>query len=184
MKIFKIIYYSFFICVAVIAVLLIVSVLPITGNYKVMVVQSGSMEPTIKTGSVVVVRPVSDYKIGDIVTFKDIASKKTITHRINEIKEENGIERFLTKGDANSGPDQNEITKDRIIGKVIFVAPYVGYAVNAAKKPAGFVLIVAIPAAMIILDEVNKIRKEISRIIKNKNKNNENQNEKSQEDTN
>ncbi|OQX50330.1 hypothetical protein B5M47_03900 [candidate division CPR3 bacterium 4484_211] len=52
MKFFKTIYYIFIGLIAAIAVLLIVSALPITGNYKVMTVLSGSMEPTIKTGGI------------------------------------------------------------------------------------------------------------------------------------
>ena len=69
MKFFKTIYYIFIAFIATIALLLIISVLPITGNYKVMTVLSGSMEPTIKMGSIVVVKPQENYKIGDIITF-------------------------------------------------------------------------------------------------------------------
>ena len=56
--------------VAFAALALIVSALPIPGNYQFLVVRSGSMEPAIKQGAVVVVKPSNAYQIGDIITFR------------------------------------------------------------------------------------------------------------------
>ena len=158
MKISKIIYYFFLAIIAAIALLLIVSVLPITGNYKVMTVISGSMEPAIKMGSVVMVKPVSDYKIGDVITFGPYSrTKAPTTHRIYDIKVEGGQPIYITKGDVNNAPDPREIKKSDILGKVLFSVPYFGYGVDFAKKPIGFALIIVVPAAIIIFDEVKKI---------------------------
>ncbi|MBU1102158.1 signal peptidase I [Patescibacteria group bacterium] len=168
-KIFKAIYYVFIACIALIALLLVFSVFPITGNYKVLIVQSGSMAPAIKTGSVVIVKPVSDYKIGDVITFGQIAKTKAPTsHRIYDIKVENGNPIYITKGDANNAPDAKEVQKSEIIGKVLFSVPYAGYAVDAAKKPAGFALIIVVPAAIIVGDEIKKIIYEAKKIRKSK----------------
>ena len=82
---FKIIYYIFIAFVAAIAILLIVSVFPIPGNYKVLTVFSGSMEPKIKTGSIVTVRPANDYKVNEIITFNKEGN--LVTHRIIDIEE-------------------------------------------------------------------------------------------------
>ena len=162
MKIFKVIYSIFVAFIVVVALLLIVSVLPITGNYKIMVVQSGSMTPAIKTGSVVVVKPENDYKIGDIITFGPYTrTKAPTTHRIYDIKVQDGQPVYITKGDANNAPDDREIKKSDILGKVLFDVPYVGYAVDFAKKPMGFALIIIVPAAIIIGDEIKKIYGEI-----------------------
>jgi len=163
----KLIYYIFLIFLTLIALLLIVSVLPVSGNYKVLVVLSGSMEPTIKKGSVVIVKPAEDYKIGDIITFGSFGRSKTpITHRIYDIKVVEGKPFYITKGDANKTPDSGEISSERIIGKVLFSLPYFGYAVETAKKPWGFAFLIIIPAVIIITDEVKKIVKEIKRIKK------------------
>ena len=163
-KPFQIIYYIFIAFIAVVAVLLIISAFPITGNFKVMVVQSGSMAPAIKMGSVVAVKPADDYKIGDIITFGPYSrTKAPTTHRIFDIKVVNGQPRYITKGDANNAPDQREISKRDILGKVLFSVPYLGYAVEFAKKPAGFALIIIVPAAVIISDEVKKIYNEIKK---------------------
>ena len=163
-KLFKIIYYIVIALIILIALLLIVSVLPITGNYKVMTVISGSMEPAIKMGSVVIVKPADDYKIGDVITFGLYSNTKSpITHRINDIKIVNSQPVYITKGDVNNAPDVREIQKKDIVGKLLFSVPYVGYAVDFAKKPIGFALIIIIPAVVIIFDEIKKIFYEIKK---------------------
>ena len=161
---YKIIYYGVLGFLGLIAVLLVVSVLPISGNFKVLTALSGSMEPEIKTGSIVVVKPVSEYKIGDIITFNS-ASKGGVptTHRIIEMKVNEGAPIYITKGDANNAPDTREITEKDIVGKVLLNVPYMGYAVDFARKPLGFMLIIGIPAVAIIGDEVRKIIKEVKK---------------------
>jgi len=164
MKILKIIYPVFIVFIAVAALSLVVSVFPITGNIKFMIVQSGSMAPAIKMGSIVMVKPVEDYKIGDVVCFGQITrTKSPITHRIYDIKVVENEVSYITKGDANNAPDLREISKREIIGKVLFSVPYVGYAVDFAKKPLGFALIILIPATVIISDEVKKIYGEVKK---------------------
>ena len=164
MKIFKVIYYIVIAFIVLIALLLIVSVLPITGNYKIMTVISGSMQPAIKMGSVVIVKPASDYQIGDVITFGPYSKTKVpTTHRIYDIKVEGGQPVYITKGDVNNAPDSREIKKSDIVGKVLFSVPYMGYAVEFAKKPIGFALIIIIPAAIIVGDEIKKIYVEVKK---------------------
>jgi len=169
MKPFKIIYYIFLIFIGAIAILLVFSVFPITGNYKIMVVQSGSMTPAIKLGSVVLTKPAEDYKIGDVISFRNPENpQKPITHRIFEIETQNGETFYITKGDANNAPDKRRIQKRDILGKVLFDVPYLGYAVEIAKKPYGFLALILIPAAIIILEELIKIKDEILKIRQKK----------------
>ena len=176
MSILKILYYVFLGFIVLIALLLIISVFPINlsfggqaGNIKFMIVQSGSMTPAIKMGSIVMVKPADDYKIGEVITFGPYSKTKApTTHRIYDIKVEGGAPVYITKGDANNAPDTGEIKKEDIVGKVLFSVPFVGYAVDFAKKPMGFALIIIVPAAIIIGDEIKKIYKEL-RINKLKN---------------
>lgn len=172
MKIFKIGYYICLVFLGIITILLLMSVLPITGNFKIKVVLSGSMEPTIKTGSVVIVKPANDYKIGDIISFQTAIDKSLITHRIYDVKIVGSEPRYITKGDANNAPDQREILQREIIGKLLLSIPYLGYVVDFAQKPLGFSLIIILPAMAIIYDEVKKIWKEIIK-LKNKKKDSE-----------
>ena len=164
MKPLTIIYYVFIVFIAAIAGLLIISVFPITGNIKFMIVQSGSMELAIKMGSLVMVKPADDYKIDDVITFGEVTKTKApTTHRINDIRVIEGKVSYITKGDANEDPDTKEVLKRDVIGKVLFSISYLGYAVDFAKKPLGFALIIIIPAAVIIFDEVKKIYAEIKK---------------------
>jgi len=169
-KLFSIINYILLVPLVFLIILFIGSVLPITGNYKVMTVLSGSMEPAINVGSMVVSKPFDDYKIGEVITFKTSKTAKTpVTHRIAEIEVIEGNPIYTTKGDANNAPDQRVVQKKDIIGKVILNIPYLGYALDFVKKPIGFILIVFVPAGLIILDEARKIYKEVKK-KKNKKK--------------
>ena len=159
-KILKVLYYLVLALLIIIAIMVAISVLPISGNYKFMVVQSGSMEPQIKMGAIVMVKPIQDYRIGDIITFKLENRAELITHRIHDIEVIEGKPFYITQGDANNAPDPRRIEKKHIIGRVLFNIPYLGYAVNFAKKPTGFILIIIIPALIIRFDEVKKIVKE------------------------
>ena len=49
------------------------------------------------------------------------------------------------------------------------IIPFVGYAVDFAKKPLGFALIIIIPATLIIYDEIRKIYGELKKSAKKEN---------------
>ena len=75
--------------------------LPAINGYAMLEVVSGSMEPNISIGDMVIIdTKVKDFKVKDIVTFKDV-NNSYVTHRILEITDEG----FLTKGDANNKDD-------------------------------------------------------------------------------
>lgn len=161
-KILKIGYGIFVMVIIAFALLLLVSMFPISGNYKIKIVMSGSMEPAIKTGSIVIIRPESAYSIGDVITFgKDTKKDVPTTHRIIEMRTQEGKYIYRVKGDANENADMKEVLQNEVIGKVMFDVPYAGYVLDFAKKPAGFVLLIVIPAAVIILDEIQTIWAEI-----------------------
>ncbi|TSC70803.1 MAG: type I signal peptidase SipW [Parcubacteria group bacterium Gr01-1014_46] len=169
MKFFlNLIYYTFVAGIVAIALLLLVTLVPTPGNFKIKVVKSGSMEPYIKTGGVVVLRPSSSYEVNDVVTFgKDTKDQIPTTHRIVKIDGTGPLRTFTTKGDANDAEDQTPIRLSDISGKVVFTLPYLGFVLDFAKKPMGFALLVGIPALVIIVDEIGKIVAEI-RKLKNK----------------
>jgi len=144
----------------VIVILSLAPLFPIPGNFKSLVVMSGSMEPAIHVGSVVVIKPVGEVKVGDVVTFEHPSEPQNlITHRVKSVEDD----MIKTKGDANNTPDNWEIKKETIQGKMFFSAPYLGYAVHFAKTPKGFLLLIILPAILIILDEIWTIKKEIEK---------------------
>lgn len=147
-----------------VGLLLIASLVPVSG-VKVKVVKSGSMEPAIHTGGIVVDMPASEYHVGDVVTFgADTKTQIPTTHRIVAIEQVDNNLIFTTKGDANDAPDNGKIRLADIHGKVIFTVPYVGYVLDFAKQPLGFFSLIGVPVLLIIFDELLKISREIQRI--------------------
>lgn len=169
MKLFRILYYAFFGLIGFIALALVVSTFPITRNYKFYIVQSGSMEPSIPMGSIVMVKPALAYRIGEVITFRNPADPRaSITHRVADIRVDQGTPIYLTKGDANNAPDAREVSPSDVLGKVLFHVPYLGYGVAVAKTAYGFTILILIPAAILIVDEGEKIWREIKRMREKK----------------
>ncbi len=168
-KVLNTIYYIVLACISFIGILLIISVLPIKNNIKFLTVLSGSMEPTIHTGSVVLIKPNSSYKIGEIVTFST-NSKNNIptTHRIVELRIQDGENIFKTKGDANDSTDTEEVLEKNIEGKFYFSIPYLGYIIDFVRRPIGLAIVILIPALLIIYDQVKRITKEVKKMKEDK----------------
>ena len=106
-------------------------------------VLTGSMEPTLSPGDMVVVRPVeaADVRIGDVVTFQPVSDDPTlITHRVVAKQVGSSGTTFVTRGDAN-GADDDPIVADQIMGEVVYHVPYVGHlAVGVGGSRQGIVL--------------------------------------------
>ncbi|MFZ2521878.1 MAG: signal peptidase I [Minisyncoccia bacterium] len=167
--IFNLTYYIFVVCIIAIAVLLLSTLIPFPGNFKVKVVKSGSMEPALKTGGIIFIRPSDSYDVGDIVTFgKDTKTQIPTTHRIISVDGSSPLRAFMTKGDANDAEDPVPIHLSDISGKVIFSVPYLGYVLDFAKRPLGFILLVGVPALVVIFEEIGKIIGEVRSIRRKK----------------
>jgi len=140
------------------------------GNLHLLIALSNSMKPTITSGDIVVSKHVepSEIKIGDIITYRDeYKPKNCITHRVVEILKEHGLIYFRTKGDANKKPDIRLVKSSRLVGKVVFIIPMLGYLPLFAKTPLGFTLLIILPGILIILNELFRI---INNIMRNKKK--------------
>ncbi len=129
------------------------------------VVQTGSMAPAIPTGSVVIIWPAELYKEGDVITFQRTESRleAPITHRITSVSVMEGEYIYRTKGDANSGVDAEPVEASEVIGKVRADVPYIGYALQAARTPWGFAVLIIVPALLLIFEEAKKILREVRR---------------------
>ncbi len=126
-------------------------------------VRSGSMEPAIHRGSLVVVRRTDSIKQGDVITFYTGFRKNTITHRVLEIVNRGQLY-YRTKGDANNAPDSVLVPKEMVVGKVIYSLPYLGYGVAFLQTLPGIVLFILVPALVIIIDEGNQLKEEWERL--------------------
>jgi signal peptidase len=113
-----------------------------------MVMITGSMTKTIPVGSLVVDKtvPPSSLRVGDVISFrKPLGSAGIDSHRIIEIQRSNGHVVYRTKGDSNPVPDPWAIVYERNMQahRVVFHAPYLGYALLFAHSSIGVVLLVA-----------------------------------------
>lgn len=118
------------------------------------VVLSGSMEPSIPTGSVIFVQTRDVYvQPGDVILYMN--STGNVTHRV--VKYQNGA--YVTKGDANSTCDSVPVKKEQIKGKVLFHIPELGYMVLFFRTSKGICLLVLFSFLFFILKYLFQIRK-------------------------
>jgi signal peptidase I len=139
------------------------------GNYQTRIVMSGSMEPAIQTGSVVLINTdksaINQLEPGDIITyFSESGTDNTTTHRVNKVKGSS----VITKGDANNTIDREPIGQDQIIGTVTQSLPYAGYIANTVFTRTGYIMLLAIPATIVILIELRNIWRELKDMKKPK----------------
>jgi len=158
----KLIKVAILICIAIIIAVFLLFYRPVSlaGDTRYEPVFTGSMEPAVSVGSVVVIKPVDPetLKEGDIICFR-FSEPTSITHRIINITNEG----FITKGDANEDPDMWTVKKENVIGKLIITIPYIGYIGYFVRTPIGFILLIIIPASLIIIIEIRNIIKELKK---------------------
>lgn len=128
-------------------------------GWRVDAVFSGSMEPKIKVGSILVTRPVEAETItaGDIITFNSPLSEIPTTHRVISVGKGSELY-FQTKGDANEDADPFTIPAQNVVGRVCFHVPYFGYVSQFVKTPLGFILALCVPGIIIVVMELRNIR--------------------------
>lgn len=145
-------------------VLLIVLVAPfvvyavpgVVGADASYVVLSGSMEPAISGGDVVIVESVPPAMIAadDVITYSRSDESATVTHRVIDI-DGTGSERvFYTKGDANQDADQRPVPASALVGVVGLTIPYIGYVIQFVGTTTGFGLLVILPFGALLVTEV------------------------------
>jgi signal peptidase len=133
---------------------------PFFFGIKSLTVLSGSMEPTIHVGDIVVVRQISplDARVGDVVTFRDPTERDTlITHRVRMMSAADGVVSFETKGDANTTVERWKIGTNGTIGLVMYRVPKLGYALFYVHGPLGRLLLVVGPALLLGVYEIWRI---------------------------
>jgi signal peptidase len=145
-------------CLALLGSLLTVAATNALG-YSNYVIYSGSMDPTVKVGSLLLARPadVEDLQVGDVITYRSPGNHTTLTHRIVSIRQQDGELVFETKGDASLEPDPREVILRGQVSRMAFDIPYLGYVVDFAKSIQGVVLLLLVPAAGLLLMQGLKV---------------------------
>ncbi|WP_017187208.1 signal peptidase I [Alkalibacillus haloalkaliphilus] len=105
-------------------------------SFDILNVLSGSMEPHLSPGDIIIIRNDSEVKEGDVITFQG-KQNNLVTHRVIGVFEKNGITHYETKGDANKTPDRQYVSNEEVIGKLSLSIPKAGYILDFLKGPFG-----------------------------------------------
>lgn len=120
--------------------------------YQALVVRSGSMSPTIPTGSVVFYRKIqaADVKVGDVIVFsKPGDASEKVTHRVYQIGSAATGRYFVTKGDANGAPDEWRVPATGAGWIAAAHVPVLGYALADLQSQTGRLLLLLVPAILL-----------------------------------
>jgi len=130
-------------------------------KHQLFIVQSNSMSPTFKTGSLVIVKNVdtSSIKVGDIITYRRRNDSVSTTHRVVEIIEEDNARQFITRGDANNMNDPVPVDENNVLGKVTLFIPLLGYVMGFIRTKEGTLLVIVIPAFILMITQIVELFK-------------------------
>lgn len=118
-----------------------ITVMAARSGMQPLVVRSGSMEPTIATGSMILVRKIdaSAIRVGDVLAVER-SDHTRVTHRVVAVQPRGGAAELTMKGDANEDPDPLPVTV-RSAYRLTWQVPMVGTTMAwLASAPGGFVL--------------------------------------------
>jgi len=108
-------------------------------GYRTSTMLTGSMEPGISAGDVVVTtaEPAADVEVGDVITYQiPIEDHRVETHRVVEVLHGDGSIAIRTKGDANDNADPWTATlQDDEVWEVRAVVPELGTAIRVLRAP-------------------------------------------------
>lgn len=152
---------------------------PLAFDARPLTVLSGSMEPALNTGDVVVAKRIapSDARIGDVITYRD-PQGRLVTHRVRgmhrvrsraprsgavpELQTLNalgGRDRFVfvTKGDANNAPERWTMAADGELSRAVYRVPLAGRVLSETSSREGKLLLVVLPLLFLAAWEVKRI---------------------------
>ncbi len=143
--------------------------LPMPFGVGVLTVLSGSMEPTLSEGDLVIIKETDTINKNDIIVFQE--GNTLIIHRVIDIDGD----KIITQGDSNNVADAPIMMED-VKGTLAASIPLLGYAARLFSKPAA--IIVLLVAAILLTelsyrkerekddDELESMRQEIQELVK------------------
>ena len=169
-RIFKIISSAVFVILLMLIILIVFYIFRVNfladndklGDVKVnfYTILTQSMYPTIKAGDIVITYKNDDnkYNNGDVITFiSDQNGGITVTHRIKEVFSVNENYSYKTKGDNNNAADNEVISGDNVLGKVVLKIPKAGYIQQFLVSKTGWVIAVLLPCLGIVIYDILKL---------------------------
>jgi signal peptidase len=130
---------------------------------QLLVVLSGSMEPTLPVGGLALMQRVdpATIKTGDIISFRLPKDPSiVVTHRAIEVVREPALA-FRTKGDAVEEPDSFLVPHENVLGRVRLSFPRLGFLLQRVthllRTPLGFGLVVGVPTVVLMWGEARSL---------------------------
>jgi signal peptidase len=134
---------------AVLVVGLTALLAPAAGG-RLLAIRSGSMAPAIEVGSLALVLPAAaaELRAGDVVTVS-LGGGASLTHRIDQIVEQDDRRMFRLKGDANAAADPVLVLSDQLVGQVVLTLPWLGYLLAMMSAPIGVAALLSIGGLLV-----------------------------------
>ena len=128
---------------------------PFAFHARPLVVMSGSMEPALHVGDVVVVQRIAplEARAGDIVTFHDPARRgRLVIHRIRSQSVQGSTVLFATQGDANNATEHWSIRPHETISRAVVTIPKVGHGLLFLHRSTGQLICLLLLALAIVAE--------------------------------
>lgn len=132
-------------------------------GYAPLNVQSDSMKDTLNEGDLIISKVSTEssdrFKVDDIVSFRQeiMGEERINTHRIVEVVNENGIEKYRTQGDnkdTNPEPDAElKEPKDILAVYTGTKIPGIGHFLSFIRTQLGFFLVILLPMILFFVYE-------------------------------
>jgi signal peptidase len=138
--------------------LLVAVAAPLAFHARPLTVLSGSMEPTLATGDVVVAKRIlpADARVGDVITYRSPGGA-LITHRVRGIHARGSRFEVVTKGDANNAVEHWSIAADGQLSRSLYRVPYAGRVLARTSSREGKLVLVVAPLLLLGGLEIRRI---------------------------
>ncbi len=148
---FRLLSYAVLAILLAIAVLVAAATLPVLFGYHTYVVNGGSMEPSLRSGSVAVAKETSPFalEVGDVIARRESPDGPAVLHRIVRITDDETGRLLYTQGDANRTADPEPVMLLGTGDKVIYSVPYVGYILDFGRSTPGLILLLGAPLVLL-----------------------------------
>lgn len=159
----NVICWAMIVCLALLIVTMIYTRIkgevPSVFGYSILRVSSGSMEPELMVGDVILDKNVDDVqslKVGDVITYEGSGelSGMLVTHKVIKApyQSEDGTYYLQTKGVANEVADK-EISADRVVSIMVCKIPQLDALYNLFLSPWGLLIFIVL-IVLIFFDEL------------------------------
>ena len=138
--------------------LLLAIALPLAFGGRPLVVLSGSMEPALETGDVVVVKRIGpqDARVGDVVTYRNPDGDR-VTHRVRSVRERGPRFELVTKGDANNASERWTMEADGELSRALYRVPLAGRLLARTSSREGKLVLIVAPLLLLGAWEIRRI---------------------------